>query len=212
MAGVINNTIGLYQELTTFFPSYVVSFFNFAVLVLIIVAYAFMVWKGYRFLSKKNFLGLNLDKYNRSSNPILTKLIAGTFFFLEYLIMSPIIIFIAFGVFTFFLIILTQGGTTAQILLISAAIIAAVRMTSYSSETLSRELAKFLPLTILSIAILNPTTFVEGAYIEKILTHMREIPEFLRQIGYYLVYILIIELILRFFDFTISIFSLEDRQ
>ena len=123
----------------------------------------------------------------------------------------PFLIFIIFGVFTFFLIILTQTQETSQIIIISAAIIAAIRMVAYYKEGLSQELAKMLPFTLLAITILNPNNFSDVQYLERIFNHLSQLPAFINQILNYLLFIVLIETVLRFIDFLFSLFELEDE-
>ena len=204
--------IEFYQNFIGFFPDYVGTFLNLLILVLVIVLYSIFVWKFYRFISKKNILGLDLNKYNRTQSPIGTKLLAGLLYFLEYIIILPFVIFLGYAIFTLFLIVLSQAQDVSQILVISAVIIAAIRMTAYYKENLSQEIAKVLPFTLLAIAVLNPATFSQTEYIEKILTHFSTIPSFFGDIFYYLLFIIILEMILRFFDFIFSLFGLEEVE
>lgn len=202
---------GLYREFIAFLPSPLGQFFNLLILVLLIVLYSIFIWKFYKFISTKNFLGLNLNRYNRSQNPMFTKLLAGAFYFLEYIIILPFLIFFWFSIFTFFLIILTATKEISQILVISAAVIAAIRMTAYYKQNVSEEIAKMLPLTLLAVIVLNPNNFSEAQYIERILTHLSQIPDFFGQIIYYLGFMIGLEIILRFFDFIFSLFGLEEE-
>ncbi len=204
--------IKLYNEFIALLPSPLGEFFNLLILVLLIVLYSIFIWKFYRFIATKNILGLNLNKYNKSEHPFLTKLIEGSFYFLEYIVILPFLILFWFSIFTLFLIILTTSQEISQILIISTLVIAAIRMTSYYNENLSQEIAKFLPFTLLAIAVLNPNTFTEVQYIEKILTHFSQIPSFISQIGYYLLFIILLEIILRTFDFIFSLFGLEEVE
>ncbi len=216
MAEGINNIgtelFGFYKEFVGFFPSYIGVFFNFLIFVLIVVIYSVFVWKFYRFISKKNPLGLNLDKYQKAGHPFLSRLLIGGLYFLEYIIVLPFLIFIIFAIFTFFLIILTQSQDISQILIISGIVITAIRMTAYYKEELSREIAKMLPLTLLAIAVLNPNTFSQAQFIERIFTQLNQIPNFFSEIFYYLIFIIIIEALLRFFSFIFSLFDLEETE
>ncbi len=216
MEGVLENfgteIIKLYHEFISFLPSPLGEFFNLLVLVLLIVLYSIFIWKFYRFISTKNFFGLNLSKYNKSQNPFFTKLLTGALYFLEYIIILPFLIFFWFSIFTLFLVILTATQEVSQILIISAAIIASIRIAAYYKEGLSREIAKLFPFTLLAITVLNPNTFSEVQYIEKIATHLSQIPSFFNQIGYYLLFIILLEIILRFFDFIFSLFGLEEVE
>ena len=200
-----------YQEFINFFPSYFGTFLNLLILVVIIVLYSVFIWKLHKFISKKNVLGLDLNKYNKSENSLKTKLIAGAFYFLEYILILPFAIFAVYFVFAFFLIIFVPEQNVSQILIISAVIIAAIRMTAYYKESISQELAKLLPLTLLAIALLNPNAFSQTQYFEQIITNFSQIPNLFSEVIYYLFFIIILEVILRFFDFIFSLFGLEEE-
>ena len=210
MAEVFDN-IGLkltflYKEFLAFLPPYLGNFVNFLLLVLLVVLYSIIIWKFYRFVSKKNIIELNLNQYNRSEHPFFTKVFAAILYFLEYIIILPFIIFLWFGVFTLFLIFLTENLEVNALLLVSATIVAAIRMTSYYKEGLAKDLAKLLPFTLLAISLLNPNFFD----IERILSHFSSLPLFFNKILIYLLFIIILEMILRFFDFIFSLFGLEE--
>ena len=204
--------LSTYNEFISILPYPLGQFVNLLILVLMIVIYSIFVWKFYKFVSKKNPLGLGLNKYNPTQNSFFSRLFQGTFYFVEYLLILPFLIFIIFAVFTFFLIIISQSQETSQILFISAAIITAIRMTAYYKENLSQEIAKMLPLTLLAITVLNPNNFSNTQYIERILIHFAQLPEFFSQIFNYLIFIVIIEAVLRFFDFIFSLFGLEEQD
>ena len=216
MAEVISNfssvLLKAYSLLTSALPSWAQGFVGLFLLVLLVVFYSIFIWKFYRFISKKNPLGLNLNKYNKIEHSFFARLITGTLYFVEYILILPFLIFVVFAIFTFFLIILGQNQDISQRLIISAVIIAAIRMTAYYKEGLSQEIAKILPFTLLAIAALNPGTFSQSNYIETILTHFSQLPNFLGQIKTYLLFIIILEIILRFFDYVFSLFGLEEVQ
>lgn len=198
--------IGLYNDFISALPPSIAEFFNLIVLVLLVVLYSVFIWKFYRFVATKNILGLNLNKYNKSKHPLLTKILAGTLYLVEYIIILPFLIFFWFSIFTIFLIFLTENLDVHSLLIISATIIAAIRMTSYYNEDLSKDVAKLLPFTLLAISILNPNFFS----IERIFNHISELPKFFNQIMIYLAFIIILEIILRLFDFIFSLFNIEE--
>jgi len=204
--------LSIYNEFIAILPSSVGQFVNLLILVLMIVIYSILVWKFYKFISKKNPLGLDLNKYNSTQNSFFSRLFQGTLYFVEYILILPFLIFIIFAVFTFFLIILAQNQEISQILIISAAIITAIRMTAYYKENLSQEVAKMLPFTLLAITVLNPNNFSDAQYIERILIHFAQLPGFFSQIFNYLIFIVLIEAVLRFFDFIFSLFNLEEKD
>jgi hypothetical protein len=205
------------------FGSYVLEFYNTLInalpfwshsliglfsLIILVIIYSIIVWHGYRFLSKRDLLGLNLSQYNRYQSPFFEKFFHGILYFVEYLIISPFIIFGAFAIFTLMLIFLNEGLSVGGILLVSATVIAAIRATSYYKEDLSRDLAKMFPFLVLAVSLLNPQFF----RIERIFLAFQEIPVLVNNIGIYLIFIICFEIVLRFFQFIFSLFGLEEVE
>lgn len=200
--------IDVYQGFIAASPPYVANLFNLLFLVLLVFVYSVFVWKFYRFISTKNLLKLDLSQYNKMQHPAAAKTIAWLFYFVEYILILPFLIFFWFVAFTFFLIILTDNLDVKTVLVISATVIVVIRMTAYYKEDLSKDVAKMLPFTLLSVSILNPGFF----NVERIITHLTKLPEFFGEITLYLVFIIIIEAVLRFFDFIFSLFGLEEEE
>jgi hypothetical protein len=208
----ITNLIDFYKGFIEFSPPNVGIFLNLMILVLLVVVYSVLIWKFYRFISKKSPLGLDLAKYSTAEHSFLSRLFAGFLYFTEYILILPFLVFIIFSVFTLLLIILVQNQNVTQVLVISAVIIAAIRMTAYYKENISQELAKMLPFTLLAVSVLNPNTLTQLDYIERILIQIMQIPSFISQIAIYLLFIIILEIILRFFDFIFSLFEIEEVE
>jgi len=199
-----------YQEFINFFPGYIGTYLNLLILVLIVVVYAIFIWKFDKFISRKNIIGLNLNKYNTSENPFSTKLLAGALYFLEYIIIVPFIIFIIYFVFSLFLIIFATEHDASQIMVISAIVIVAIRITAYYKESLSEDIAKLLPFNLLAVAILSSLTFSQTQYFGKVIENFSQLPSLLGEASSYFIFIVILEVILRFFDFLFSLFGLEE--
>jgi hypothetical protein len=200
--------IGFYQSFLETLPSWLQIFINLFLLVLVVVLYAIFVWKFYRFISRKNILELNLNQYNKFEKQSAIKIMAGIFYFLEYIVILPFLIFFWFSIFVIFLILLTEGLDTQTILVISAVIIGAVRMTAYYKEDVSKEVAKLLPYTLLAVSMTKANFF----NFERILGNITQLPSFYHNIIYYLAFIIILEIVLRAFDMIISLFHLEIVQ
>lgn len=159
----------------------------------LIIIYAIFIWKFYKLLSKRNLMGFNLNKYNRTEHPVLYKLIASGFFLLEYVIIIPIFVFFWFSVLSLFLLLISNSQSVQEILLISAAVVAATRVTSYYSSELSKEMAKLFPFTVLAIFLLD----VSPNFIETFVSRFSEIPSLLGNIFVYLIFIIILEVVFR---------------
>jgi len=169
----------------------------------IIVLYSVFVFYFYQFLAKKNILELNLGQYNKYANPTVIKFFAVIFYILEYIILLPILTFFWFAFLAILILVLAQGMQASTVLLISTALIASVRATSYVSQTLSKDLAKMVPFTLLTIAITNKGFF----QITPLLGRITEIPSLFSDIPYYLLFIVLVELTMRLVDFANNLFS-----
>ncbi len=206
ISGFGGEILSVYNSLISALPPFAGKFISLFLLALFVVLYAVFIWKFYRFIAKKNILELNLNQYNKYEHPFLDNLFTGIFYFLEYMVILPFLIFFWFSVFTLFLIFLTEDLDISVVLIISATIIAAIRMTAYYNEDLSKDLAKLLPFTLLAIAITTSGFF----NMERIIGHFSQLPTFFGDIIIYLGFIVILEVILRFFDFILSLFGLEE--
>jgi hypothetical protein len=184
-------------------PSYIGDFVNLIILLLLVFIYAVFIWNLYRFIAKKNFLEIDWGKYTGSNSTLKIK----TLYFIEYIIISPFIIFFSFVLFGIFLMIMSQGIELQTILITAAIIVASVRMTSYYSEDLAKDLAKVFPFTLLVLSMTVPNFFS----IERIFGQLNQIPMFLDNIMIYLVFIIALEIILRFFEFIFSLFGIEEE-
>lgn len=205
VTGIGRSVLEFYNLFLNSIPSFWQTFFQLFILVLLVTIYSIFIWKFYRYIASKNFLGLDLKQYSKSQSQFLEKILAGGLYFIEYIVVLPFLIFFWFFVFTLFLIFLTESLNLEQILIVSAIVIASIRMTSYYKEDLSKDLAKMLPFTLLAIALINPDFFD----FTRIINSLNQIPEFLTLVFYYLIFIIILEIILRFFDLILSIFGLQ---
>jgi len=126
-------------------------------------------------------------------------------YLLEYIIIMPILIFFWFSIFGVSLIIFTDLQIDS-VLVISAVIVAAIRITAYSNEEISKEVAKLLPLNLLAISLLVPGFFE----VDRVLGNVSQIPGFFSVILGYLLFIMVLETILRLFDFIFSLLNIRD--
>jgi len=180
---------------------------NLIIFASLITLYAVFIWKFYKFLARKNIIYFNFNQYNTTKHPLLNKFLHAILFLAEYIIILPILVAIWFTILGLFLIVLSKEQSVQQILLITAAIVSATRITSYISSDLSKDLAKMFPFTMLAIFLLSPDFFSLNELIPRFL----EIPDFLHNIFFYLVVIIIIEFILRLGDLVIGLFRSSEK-
>lgn len=199
-----NILIEAYNALIAAVPQSVQTFILFFGIALFIVVSALLIYLFYQSISKKNLFGLNLNKYNKSQHPFITKALAGIFYIIEYILLLPFIIFLWFVAFTFFLILLGEGVEINILLLVAATTIAAIRMISYHNEDLAKDVAKLIPLTLLATSLLNPNFFS----ITRIFGQIKEIPGLFNHVLAFLFFIVILEFVMRVLDFLFSLFQL----
>ena len=107
--------------------------------------------------------------------------------------MFPIIIFFWFAVLAIFLGFLGKDQSTESILLVSIALVSAVRITAYFTEDLSRDLAKMLPFALLGVFLVDRSYFK----LDVSLDLLRHVPDFWQLLVYSLLFIVALEVILR---------------
>jgi len=207
--GVTTAILELYNGLIATLPLWGQNIIQIFLLIILVVIYSVIFWKFHRFIAHKNIFELNLNQYNRSEHPIFSKILAGFFYLLEYIIIMPIIILVWFGVFTIFLILFAEGVDISNIILISVIIVGAVRMISYIpgyGQNLAKEIAKLLPFNLLAVSLIT----LGLSNFSGVINRINEIPTFLGQIILYLLFIVFIETIMRIFDFISSFFYSEE--
>ena len=185
-------------------PPFWKSFIGLFIIVAFISLYSMFIFKFHKWIATKNILELNLHQYNKSKHPVLGVI----FYFLEYIIIMPFLVFIWFAMFTVALVIIGGDIEVGTLLIVSAAIVASIRMTSYYKKAVSIEIAKLLPINLLAVAILSFKFF----NVEKILENISQIPNYLGPMFSYLLFIVILEILLRFVDFIVSIFNLREEE
>lgn len=196
IGGIGASIVGLYQEFLNALPFWAQNFVNLFLFSLVIVIYGILIWNFYRFIARKNIISLNLKKYNRSEHPVLAKTLAAIFYILEYIIILPFLVAFWFVMFSVFIILSTETIELNTILMISAAVIGAIRMTAYYQEDLSRDIAKLIPFAILGTSITAGGSFS----FQKVLSQVFALPNFFTHIASYLFFIFIIELVLRILE------------
>ncbi len=195
------------MDLTTFYET-LTKLKPLIIFILAISIYSIFTFKFYRFLAKKNIVSFNLHQYNRSSHPFLRTLFAMVLYVIEYIILTSVFVFFWFAFLATLLVILSKGQPLESILLVSMAVMGAVRMTSYYNEDLSRDLAKMLPFALLGVFL------VDISYINftQSLETIKGITNHTETLIYYFGFIIVLEIILRIFYFASILFGTEEKK
>ena len=188
----LNNSL---YSINDYLPEPYRGYLILGVFIILISLYSIFVWKFHRFLAKRDLLNLNLSQYNTSEHPYFKIFLELSLFIVEYIIILPIIVLFWFFVMAVILLLMAKEHSISNILLISATLVASIRISAYYNEDLSKDLAKLFPLTILVVALLTPDFFDINGTITKII----EIPNLFTNILFYLVAIMLLEFLLRIF-------------
>jgi len=155
--------------------------------------YAIFVFKFYRFLSRRDILKLKTKEYYQAYEGFLKHTFRSIFYVLENLILIPILIFFWFAVLAILMLVISKSPSLEQILLTSAAIVAAVRVTSYYNEALSQDLAKMIPFALLGVFLVDSTYL----RIDQTIAAAKQVPHLMQFMLYYLLFVTLLEFVLR---------------
>jgi len=189
----LNGLLVGYDTMLSGLPSGARAMVSVVILTVFIVIVALISWQFYRTLSQRDFIKLNLHRYNLSENPTSKKVIAAVFYIIENILIMPILIILWFVVFIIILFVIAEQPDIDKILLVGAALIAAIRVLAYSVPTLSEDVAKLFPLIMLSVFLLSPVHINFESFIGQV----QQVPLLFHNILYFFLAIFLIEIVLR---------------
>lgn len=196
-------TLFLQQQiavLSSILPPIYFSLITLLMFSFLLAIYSILIWKFHKLVSKKDLLTLNLAQYNQADHPFYSKLLAVLLYFAEYILILPLVLSFGFSLLAVILVLLTQDLAASQVILVSVAIVACIRILAYYSEDLSREIAKLLPLTLLAIFLSVPNFFS----LERLVSGIAQIGSLFNQIIYFFMFMISLELVLRILDLLFS--------
>lgn len=161
------------------------------------VIYGIFIFKFYRFLAKRDIFEHDLTQYNNIEHDFWSKFFDHVLNLIKYILIFPAITFFWFGVLSVLIIILSSEQSFENILMISMALVGAVRVTSYYSEDLSRDMAKTLPFVLLGVFLLD---FSSVLAITDGWVMIKDITNHWVSLLYYLGFIIALEFLLRIWE------------
>ncbi len=163
--------------------------------------YAIFIFRFYRFLAAKDIFKLDLSKHNHASFKLLRKTIGLALYTIKYLIMFPVFAFFWFLVLAVLLSFMSKNQQMENVMLVSMAIVGAIRVAAYYNEDLSRDLAKILPFAMLGIMLIDSSIL---ATLSTSVANIRQIGSNFELILYYLILIVAMEFVLRIIYLVMS--------
>ena len=158
-----------------------------------VAIYAILIFNLYRFMSRRNVFNLDFSKYEESRHPFLGRTLHLIFYVAKYLLIFPLFAFFWFGVLVVMVALLSRTKEVEDLLLIAMAVLTSVRVTSYYTEELSRDIAKMLPFALLGIFLIDLRYFDLSASTEL----LNRVGDEWESIFYYWVFVVLLELVLR---------------
>lgn len=129
-------------------------------------------------------------------------------YFLKYLLIFPVYSFIWFLIFSFLLFALSKSRTIEEILFLGIIVVAATRMGAYISEKLAEDMAKLLPLTLIAIFLMDPKAVTLDTFISSFNSILLQLP----RVAKYLLFIIVVEWLLRVFHWTFTSIKKPKQQ
>lgn len=173
-----------------------------------VIVYSMFIFKFYKFLARKDIFKLDLKRYNKTSFAFLKKIISVIFYLIEYILLFPIFVFFWFTIMVVLFSFLAKNQPANNILLVSIAVVGAVRFTAYYHEDLSKDLAKMLPFALLGIFLIDISYFK----FSESLTVIQQIPSQWHTMLYYLLFIILLEFVLRISYTVVSPFLPKKKE
>lgn len=149
---------------------------------ILIAIYSVLIYHFYRYVARRDCFKKREYKYS--------KLIST----LKYLFLFPFIAVIFFLGFSLMLLFLAKDLNVDIVLSTAFAVILAIRITSYYTGDLPKDVAKMLPFALLGVFLVSPSFFE----IKDITARVNKIPELINVALSFIIFIIITEWILRF--------------
>jgi hypothetical protein len=167
-----------------------------------IAVYSMFIFRIYKFVGRRDIFRLHLRQYNTAGHAGLRIWFDRLLYTAEYLFVLPVIVFFWFIIFAVLLLLLSEQPAEL-VVLISVAIIAAVRICSYYSEELANDIAKTIPLALLGVFLLD----INAYDLAEVMTVWPSAVGMFDVLVYYLIFLIILEWFLRLFTAIVDSFE-----
>ena len=142
--------------------------------ILAISAYSIFVFIFYRNLAKRDLITLNLDKYSNNMTGKIKKYIKSITFVIQYILIIPVLLTFWTLVLAIILTLLSPDADHSRNALIATSVVGSVRILSYWTEDLSRDVAKMLTFGVLGVFLVGDAQ-VQISEIKELLESLEEI-------------------------------------
>ncbi|MBN1156368.1 hypothetical protein JXA85_02035 [Candidatus Woesearchaeota archaeon] len=171
---------------------YVLSIKPLAITIIGIAIYSVIVFKFYRFISRRDVIKLNTG-YADSVGAFFKNIVLGLAYILQNLIIIPLFVLFWSGILMMILAFISKETSADRVVLTAVALVGAIRICAYYTENLSQDLAKMLPFAILGIYLVDVSYFS----VERSLLVLKQLPSLVVILLKYLLFIILLEFLLR---------------
>ena len=124
-----------------------------------IVLYSTFVFKFYRFLAKKDLIDTDFSQYSQGFTGFMKRLIDGLLLIVQNILFAPFLISFWVLILAVILTLLSGGDDLYWNVLVATSVVGSVRVISYFSEDLARDVAKMLPFAVLGVFLVDSGSF-----------------------------------------------------
>lgn len=195
LSGINQSLIGnqsLTSPMTGDMTSIIAHIKPLVLIILGIAIYGIIIFKFYRFLARRDILELKWHHRYDWQEGFGQRLVKTFFYILEHIVLVPITVFFWFAIMAIILLFLSSNSPEL-IMLISMAIVGAVRITAYYKEDLSKDLAKLVPFALLGVFIVD----IEFISVAAMLAKAQALLMMTGTLAFYLLFVVAVELIMR---------------
>ena len=173
-----------------------------------IVIYSTFVFKFYRFLASKDLIDVDFSQYSEGFSGFLKRLVNGILVIIQYILFTPFLISFWTLILAIILTLLSGGDDLYWNVLVATSMVGSVRVLSYFSEDLSRDVAKMLPFAVLGVFLVDSGAFNWDA----VSTFWSQLDEFAVSFGSSMILVALLETTLRILDTLREIFFPPDTS
>jgi hypothetical protein len=181
------------DQFQTIFENFIAETYPIILAVIAIAVYSGFVFLFYRFLARKDILTLDLSKFEKNYSGKFRLYFRIVFHIGLYIVLIPILIAFWTLILAMILTLFASDPDHARNALIATAVVGAIRILSYWTEELSRDVAKMLPFAVLGVFLVDST----AVHIDSIISLIESWPELANSWWNSLILLSILEVILR---------------
>lgn len=143
----------------TDFESFAVQVLPTFAAILGIVLYSAFVYRFYRYLAKKDLIDADFSQYSEGFSGFMKRLVDGIMLIVQNILFAPFLISFWVLILAIILTLLSGGDDLYWNVLVATSVVGAVRVISYFSEDLARDVAKMLPFAVLGVFLVDSGAF-----------------------------------------------------